>query len=53
MKDIIRDNFGGDRNTFIKTMRGAELFPGEFKKHEMEKIIVQAMRSKNVKPNTT
>ena len=47
---IIRENFGGDRNTFIKTLQAQDATLGEFKKLEMEKIIVQAMRSKNVKP---
>src|ERR1700719_664621 len=49
MHDIIRENFGGDRNTFIKTLEAQNYTLGEFKKMEMEKMIVQAMRSKNVK----
>jgi peptidyl-prolyl cis-trans isomerase SurA len=49
MHDIIRTDFGGDRNTFIKTLEAQNYTMGEFKKMEMEKIIVQAMRSKNVK----
>lgn len=49
MHDIIRTDFGGDRNTFIKTLEAQNFTIGEFKKMEMEKIIVQAMRSKNVK----
>ena len=48
--DIIKDNFGGDRNTFIKTLQAQNYTLGEFKKMESEKIIVQAMRQKNVKP---
>jgi peptidyl-prolyl cis-trans isomerase SurA len=52
MHDIIRENFGGDRNTFIKTLEAQNYTLGEFKKMEMEKMIVQAMRSKNVKKNT-
>jgi peptidyl-prolyl cis-trans isomerase SurA len=51
--DIIRDDFGGDRNTFVKTLQAQNYSLTEFKKMEMEKIIVQAMRSKNVKPVTT
>ena len=47
--DIIRTDFGGDRNTFIKTLEAQNYTEGEFKKMEMEKMIVQAMRSKNVK----
>jgi peptidyl-prolyl cis-trans isomerase SurA len=53
INDIIRDDFGGDRNTFIKTLQAQNYSLTEFKKLEMEKIIVAAMRSKNVKPVTT
>ncbi len=49
MHDIIRTDFGGDRNTFIKTLEAQNYTMGEFKKMEMEKMIVQAMRSKNVR----
>jgi peptidyl-prolyl cis-trans isomerase SurA len=47
--DIIRDNFGGDRQSFIKTLQAQNYSLTEFKRHEKESIIVQAMRSKNVK----
>jgi peptidyl-prolyl cis-trans isomerase SurA len=53
VKDIIREDFGGDRATFIKTLQAQNYSLTEFKKLETEKIIVQAMRSKNVKPITT
>src|SRR6266404_1167692 len=53
VNDIIRDDFGGDRSTFIKTLQAQNYSLTEFKKLEMEKIIVAAMRSKNVKPVTT
>ena len=53
INDIIRDDFGGDRNTFIKTLQAQNYSLTEFKKMEMDKIIVAAMRSKNVKPVTT
>jgi peptidyl-prolyl cis-trans isomerase SurA len=49
MHDIVRTDFGGDRNTFIKTLEAQNFTMGEFKKMETEKMIVQAMRSKNVK----
>jgi peptidyl-prolyl cis-trans isomerase SurA len=49
--DIIRENFGGDRNTFIKTLEAQKYSLGEFKEKEMERIMVQAMRSHNVKTN--
>ena len=52
INDIIREDFGGDRNTFIKTLQAQNYSLSEFKKNEMEKIIVQAMRSKNVKKMT-
>ena len=53
INDIIREDFGGDRNTFIKTLQAQNYSLTEFKKMEMDKIIVSAMRSKNVKPVTT
>jgi peptidyl-prolyl cis-trans isomerase SurA len=53
VNDIIREDFGGDRNTFIKTLQAQNFSLTEFKKMEMDKIIVSAMRSKNVKPVTT
>ena len=49
MHEIIQENFGGDRNTFIKTLEAQSFTLGEFKKMETERMIVQAMRSKNVK----
>jgi len=52
MNDIIRENFGGDRNTFVKTLQAQNYSLSQFKKDEYEKIVVQAMRGKNVKPNT-
>jgi parvulin-like peptidyl-prolyl isomerase len=51
MHQIIRESFGGDRNTFIKTLEAQNYTLGEFKEKEMERIIVQAMRSHNVKTN--
>jgi peptidyl-prolyl cis-trans isomerase SurA len=47
--EIIQENFGGDRNTFIKTLEAQNYTLGEFKKLETERMIVQAMRGKNVK----
>lgn len=52
VEDIIRDSFGGDRQTFIKTLQAQNYSLTEFKKHEKESIIVQAMRGKNVKVAT-
>ena len=48
---IIRESFGGDRNTFIKTLEAQNYTLGEFKEKELERIMVQAMRSHNVKTN--
>ena len=52
VQDIIRENFNGDRNTFIKTLQAQTFTLGEFRKLETEKMIVQAMRHKNVEVNT-
>jgi peptidyl-prolyl cis-trans isomerase SurA len=52
VQDIIRDNFNGTRNTFIKTLQAQTFTLGEFRKLETEKMIVQAMRHKNVEVNT-
>jgi peptidyl-prolyl cis-trans isomerase SurA len=49
--DVIRESFGGDRNTFIKTLEAQNYTLGEFKEKELERIMVQAMRSHNVKAN--
>jgi peptidyl-prolyl cis-trans isomerase SurA len=50
--DIIRESFGGDRNTFIKTLEAQNYTLGEFKQKELERIMVQAMRSHNVRTNS-
>ena len=50
--DIIRESFGGDSNTFIKTLEAQNYTLGEFKEKELERIMVQAMRSHNVKTNS-
>src|SRR5215211_7843757 len=51
MNEIIRENFGGDRNTFVKTLQAQNYSIGQFRKDEFDKIIVAAMRGKNVKPH--
>jgi peptidyl-prolyl cis-trans isomerase SurA len=50
--EIIRENFGGDRQTFVKTLQAQNYTLTEFKKQEKERIIVQAMRGKNIKVTT-
>ena len=52
MNDMITEHFGGDRAAFVKTLQAQNYTLGEFKKNELDKMIVQAMRSKNVKPTT-
>jgi len=52
VNDIIRESFGGDRQAFIKTLQAQNYSLTEFKKQEKDRIIVQAMRSKNVKLST-
>jgi len=52
MHQIIRESFGGDRNTFIKTLEAQNYTLGEFKQKETERIMVQAMRSHNIKMNS-
>lgn len=49
---IIKESFGGDRNTFIKTLQAQNFTLGEFKKLQREKMMVQAMRGKNARPTT-
>jgi peptidyl-prolyl cis-trans isomerase SurA len=52
IEEVIHDSFGGDRNTFIKTLQAQNFTLGEFRKMETEKMMVQAMRAKNAKPST-
>ncbi len=51
VEEVIRENFGGDRHAFIKTMESQKYTMSKFRDLERQKIIVQAMRSKNVKSN--
>ena len=51
VRGIIKEAFGGDRNTFIKTLEAQSYSLGEFKLKETERMIVQAMRAKNIKKN--
>ncbi len=51
VRGIIKESFGGDRNTFIRTLEAQSYSLGEFKQRETERMIVQAMRAKNVKRN--
>lgn len=51
VEEVIRENFGGDRHAFIKTMESQKYTMSKFRDLEREKIIVQAMRAKNVSSN--
>lgn len=46
---IVREEFGGDRQAFIRTLQAQGYTLTKFKESEREKIIVQAMRFQNVK----
>ena len=48
---VIKENFGGDRHAFIKTMEAQKYTMSKFRDLERQKIIVQAMRAKNVSSN--
>jgi peptidyl-prolyl cis-trans isomerase SurA len=45
---VIKENFGGDRNAFIKTMEAQKVTMSKFRDLERQKIIVTAMRAKNI-----
>ncbi len=46
---IIREEFGGDRQAFVRTLQAQGYTLTKFREAEKEKIIVQAMRFQNVK----
>ena len=46
---IIREDFGGDRQAFIRTLQAQGFTLTKFRDAERDKIIVQAMRFQNVK----
>ena len=47
--EIIRTEFGGDRQAFIRTLQAQGYTMAKFRDAERDKIIVQAMRYQNVK----
>ena len=51
VEEVIKENFGGDRHAFIKTMEAQKFTMSKFRDVERDKIIVSAMRAKNVKSN--
>jgi len=48
---IIREEFGGDRSAFVRTLQAQGYSVTRFKEIEREKIIVQAMRQSKVNEN--
>lgn len=46
---IVREEFGGDRAAFVRTLQAQGYTLDKFRQMEEEKMIVQAMRSQNVK----
>src|SRR5262249_6400764 len=46
---IIREEFGGDRSAFLRTLAAQGLTLDRIRKMEEDKIIVQAMRSREIK----
>lgn len=51
IQTIIREEFGGDRSAFLRTLAAQGYSIERFRKIELDKIIVQAMRSQMVKGN--
>ncbi len=49
---IVRDEFGGNRAAFIRTLAAEGWTLDRFREDQMNSIIVQAMRSQQVKANT-
>ena len=49
IEEIIRTEFGGDRQAFIRTLQAQGFTMTKFRDAERDKIIVQAMRYQNVK----
>jgi parvulin-like peptidyl-prolyl isomerase len=48
VQSIIREEFGGDRSAFVRTLQAQGFTLTKFKEIEKEKIIVQAMRQSKV-----
>jgi len=46
---IVREQFGGDRTAFIRTLTAQGFTIDKFRQMELEKIVVQAMRGQQVK----
>ncbi len=51
VQQIIREEFGGDRSAFVRTLQAQGFTVTRFKEIERDKIIVQAMRQAKVNDN--
>ena len=51
VKTIIREEFGGDRSAFVRTLQAQGYTLTRFKEIEKEKIVVQALRQSKVNEN--
>jgi peptidyl-prolyl cis-trans isomerase SurA len=51
VQTIIREEFGGDRSAFVRTLQAQGYTLTKFKEIEKEKIVVQAMRQSKVDSN--
>lgn len=49
VQTVIREEFGGDRSAFVRTLQAQGYTIEKFRQIEKEKMIVSAMRSQNVK----
>lgn len=49
IQSIVRDEFGNDRSAFVRTLQAQGYSIEKFRQVEREKMIVQAMRSQNLK----
>ena len=51
VQDIIKDEFGGDRQAFVRTLQAQGFTLNKFRDKEKEKITVQVMRQNQLKDN--
>ena len=51
VESIIREDFGGDRQAFVRTLQAQGFTMTKFREAERDKIIVQAMRYQNASPD--
>ena len=51
IETIIREDFGGDRQAFVRTLQAQGFTMTKFREAERDKVIVQAMRYQNASPD--